>query len=431
MAGTGKKLGLISLILLGINSIIGSGIFLLPGQLMSLAGANSIYLFGLVSIAVICIALCFAECASLFTRNGAAYVYAKEAFGEFVGFEVGMMKFAVSIIAWASMVAGFVTILGSIWPEVLLEPNRTILILAMLGILGVVNLLGVNAIKYLNNTITIAKLTPLVLIIAIGIFYIKGDNFAIAPPSLTFNGYGEAALIIFYAFSGFETLAISAEEVENPKKNLPKALITVILICSMIYILIQLIVIGVIGDSSLPSSTAVSDAASTIFGPAGKWIVTLGSLISIAGLNVASSYISPRSAVAIAQDGLIPKSIANQNRFGSPHVAILITVFLTAITALSADFYQLAAISVVSRLAQYMPTSLAVFVFRKTRPVGAKLVPEPFYTLTPLLAFAASFWLILQASPAQIFWGCGALLIGLPLYFLMKKLDPVPAPSLH
>ena len=127
-----NTLGFWSIVLLGINGVIGSGIFLLPGKMMDLVGPGSLFVYIFMAMVVMAIALCFAECAGRFTRNGASYVYARAAFGEFVGFEVGLMSWAIRIIAWAAMAVGFVTALSAVWPAALREPIRTLLILAIL-----------------------------------------------------------------------------------------------------------------------------------------------------------------------------------------------------------------------------------------------------------------------------------------------------------
>ena len=115
-AQTRKQLGFWSIVLFGINGVIGSGIFLLPGKAMDLMGPGSIFVYLFVAVVVMTIALCFAECAGRFSRNGAAYVYAREGFGSFIGFEVGIMSWAIRIIAWSAMAVAFVTALAAIWP---------------------------------------------------------------------------------------------------------------------------------------------------------------------------------------------------------------------------------------------------------------------------------------------------------------------------
>ncbi|WP_373898177.1 APC family permease [Haloimpatiens sp. FM7315] len=248
-----KKFGFWSIVLLGINAIIGSGIFLLPNQAMKLIEPLSLGVIVFDMLLVISIAMCFAEVGGMFKKNGGPYVYAREAFGDFIGFEVGFMKWAISIIAWAAMAVAFATALGKLWP---------------------------------------------------------------------------AALLIFYAFTGFESIAVAAEDMESPDKNIPKEIITVMIIVSLFYLLIQAISIGVLGTKLAETATPVADAATIFLGPVGGAIVTAGTLVSIGGINIAASFITPRSGVALAEDGLLPKVIAKQSSKGTPYVAIIITVLL-------------------------------------------------------------------------------------------------------
>ncbi len=419
-----KKFGFWSIVLLGINGVIGSGIFLLPGKAMALIGPGSIFVYLAMTLIVMAVALCFAECASKFSRNGAAYVYARAAFGEFVGFEVGFMRWAIGIIAWAAMAVGFVTALSAIWPPALLEPYKTIIILTILIGLGILNYLGVEMAKIVNNLVTVGKILPLLLFILIGVFYIKGGNFdPMFPKGFELDSFGTAALLIFYAFTGFEALAAAAEDMENPKKNLPLALMTVMGFCSVIYFMVQTIAVGTLGADLAKSVAPVADAANSFFGPMGKWLVTIGTLMSIGGINVAASFLTPRGGVALAQDGMVPRKIAENSRFGTPYLAILITVVLAIPVALSGSFVQLAAISVVSRFAQYVPTCLAVIVLRTKRPdlIGSFVVP--FGPVIPIIAIMTSVWLLSKATAVQLSWGLGALGIGAIMYVIMKYVD--------
>lgn len=423
-----QKLGFWSIVLLGINGIIGSGIFLLPNQADALIGPISIGVIVFDALLVISLTLCFAEAGGMFKKNGGPYVYAREAFGNFIGFEVGFMKWAISIIAWAAMAVAFTTSLGAIWAPATSPGTKNIIVTIIIVGLGLVNYLGVSLSKILNNVITVAKLLPLLLFVAVGIFFIHGDHFT---PVFTSGGYksgafGAAALLIFYAFTGFESLAVASEDMKHPEKNIPKAIITVILICSVFYVLIQTVAVGTLGPQLATATAPLAEATRQFLGPVGSVIIMAGTLISIGGINIAASFVTPRSAVALANDGLIPKVIAKQGRFGTPTWAIVLTVVLALPLALSGSFAQLAAISVVSRFAQYVPTCIAILVLRKKRPDLTRTFKVPFGPIIPIVAVIVSIWLLTQASMQQILWGLGGLIIGIPIYFLMKLTNQEP-----
>lgn len=418
-----NKLGFWSIVLLGINSIIGSGIFLLPNKAYSLVGAGSIFVILFDMILVLSIALCFAEAGGMFKKNGGPYVYAKEAFGEFVGFEVGFMKWAIAIIAWAAMASAFVQALGRIFPTAQDPFIRDIIIVVMIVGLGIINILGVNLSKLLNNIITTGKLIPLFLFVAVGIFYLNKGNFTPLFPTGS-NGevnFAAASLLMFYAFTGFESIAVAAEDMENPEKNIPIATILVMLIVSIIYILILVVSIGVLGPELATSSAPLADAAGKILGRSGVALISAGTLISIGGINIAASFVTPRSGVALAEDGILPKKIAETGRFGTPTYAILITVILAIIIALSGSFSKLAAISVISRFVQYLPTCLAIPVLRKRRPDLKRTFKVPFGPIIPIFAIIVSCWLLYNSDLEKILIGLGGLALGVPIYFFMKK----------
>lgn len=416
------KIGFLSIVLLGFNAIVGSGIFLLPNQAMKLIGPASIFVILFDAFLAITIALCFAEMGGIFKRNGGPYVYTREAFGQFAGFEVGIMTYAICVIAWATMAAGFTTALSVFWPAANEGITKDIIITLFIIALGILNIVGVNFTKIIMNIATVGKIIPLIIFIAIGIFFMKLHNFTpILPHGIyTHGSFGAAALLIFFAFTGFESIALAAEDMENPSKNIPKAIVIVMIIVSIVYILIQGVSIGILGPNLANDLTPVTTASSVFLGSWGGILVSLGVLISIIGINVASSFSSPRMAVALAEDGLLPKSLGKYNKFNTPYIAIILTVILTIPIALSGSFTHLALISAISRFAQYLPTCLAVPVLRWKKPEMDRSFKIPFGPIIPVIAIIVSLWILFQSSAQQLIWGLGGLIIAIPLYFLMK-----------
>jgi len=201
---------------------------------------------------------------------------------------------------------------------------------------------------------------------------------------------------------------------------LPLAIMLVITFCSFLYFLIQLIAIGVLGEALATSTTPIADTAQMLLGESGKWFVTLAMLISIGGINLSASFITPRSGAALAEDGMIPKKIAAKGRFGTPTWAILLTIGMTSLLALSGSFTQLAVISVISRFAQYISTCLAVFVLHKKINQAKRPLQQVLFIIIPGIALTGIGWLILQATVEQLVWGLGALVLGIPLYWLQR-----------
>lgn len=418
-----KKMGFWTVLLFGINSIIGSGIFLLPSEGMRLFGPASIFVLGFDALLVLSIGLCFAEDSSLFDETGGAYVYAKAAFGNFVGYEVGFVTWAIRIIAEGTLYVGFATAVAGVFPQLNTPLAKDVIVTVMALGLMVMNLFGVKVASFLNNTVTVSKLLPLLVFIAIGIWFIKGSNFTpMVPASVAGKGsFAKAAMTMFFVFTGIESSVVAAGEMKNPKKDLPRVLIIVILAVAAFYILVQVVCIGVLGKSLASSQTPIQDAFGSMVGGFGKYLVAAGTLMSIGGVGFSTSFITPRFGVAMAENGMMPQFLTHKNRFGVPDYSIIISALLGLVVAMSGSFNTLVQISAVSRFAQYIPSCLAVLVFRKTmknRKSGFKM---PFGWVIPIIAISVSLWLLAQTSVSNLIWGFGALIVAVPFYFITRK----------
>lgn len=418
-----KKLGFWSIVLLGINGIIGSGIFLLPNKAMAIIGPASLFVMIFDMLLVLAITFCFAEASGLFKENGGAYIYAKEAFGDFIGYEVGFLSWATRIIAFSTMSVGFATALGGLIPSLNTDMMKNIIISVIFIVLAVINLLGIKLYEVIQNLATIAKILPFILFIGMGIFYIEPVNFTLLVPNgvYTPGSFGAAAVMLFFAFTGFESLAVAAAEMENPQKNLPKATLITIFTVSAIYILLLACAIGIMGYELADTTAPVQAAFTRIAGAFGTTIVAAGTLISIGALCIASSFITPHSGLALAEQHMLPAFMAKRNRFGAPYWCIIVSTIVAMLIGYTGGFAFLASISVVSRFSQYIPTCLSIMVFRKKMPDAPRVFKIPFGPVIPVIALLVSFWLLAQAKPQQLLIGFGAAIVALPFYFLVHR----------
>ncbi|WP_407881531.1 APC family permease [Furfurilactobacillus entadae] len=421
-----SKFGLLSVILLGINSIIGSGIFLLPGQAEAMLGPASILVFVFDMLLIVSIALCYAEDATYFDENGGPYLYAKAAFGDFVGYEVGFSVWAISIIAWATMSTAFTTALGAIFP-VLQQPLwKDVTIFVLLGTLTLINISGVTLTKMVNDIVTVAKLIPLILFVVVGVFFINGAHFTpfVVTTTNFNNAFGSAAILIFYAFTGFEAITIAAQEFRNPQRTIPVAIMVVLGVVALLYIAIQVVSIGVLGGHLAGNTAPIQAGLAKMLGPVGTTIVAVGTIVSILGIATAQSFYLPRIGASMADNGVMPKIVGRRNRQGVPAVAMIISFLIAFPLAISGTFQTLAAISVVSRFAQYIPTILAVLVFRHRKlHANETAFRLPFGPVLPVTAVLVSLWLLSKASGFQLMMGLGCLVIAVPFYFLNRYLN--------
>lgn len=422
--GTDKKdkFGLWSIVLLGINGIIGTGIFLLPNRAYALMGPSSLLILLFDAFLAGCLALCFAEVAGFFSRNGGPYLYAKAAFGDFVGYEVGVLKLVVTIIAWAAMAVGFATALGAAFPFFAGDTMKNLIAAVLIGGLTIMNIAGVKISKILNNIMTISKLVPLCVFIAVGLFFVNGSNFTpFVPPHMADVAFANAAITMFFAYTGFEAIAVAAEDFKDPKKDLPRGIILTMIIVTIIYMLVVGISIGILGPDLAVDKAPIQTAFGRAVGPVGAYFILIGTLFSMGGINLAESFIAPRACTSLAEDGMLPAFLNRRTSWGTPWASSVVVAILSILLAWSGSFTTLAAISAVSRFTQYLPTVLSVIVFRRKWKDRERTYKIPGGIFVPVVAFLTSLWMLSNAKPMQLVWGLGGILVIAPYYLVYKK----------
>jgi len=271
--------------LYGINAVIGSGIFLLPQKIYKGLGPASLAVMLGTALLVILLAVCLAETAGYFNKNGGAFQYSKAAFGDFVGFNVGFLGWAVTIIAWSAMAAAFARLFVITFKA--FEPYELLLSVSLIILLSLMNISGLKTSKIFTLTATVAKLIPIVAFSLCAIFFIKSGidkgNFTpflqLDPKVDIMKAISSTAIYIFYGFIGFETMSIVAGEMRNPEKNVPRAILGSISIVSVLYMLIIAGTIAMLGSRILQTDASVQDAFVEMIGPAGAW----GRLVAVNG----------------------------------------------------------------------------------------------------------------------------------------------------
>lgn len=414
-----NKFGFLSVVLLGINGIIGSGIFLMPGQIYAHIGKLSIIAYFGVALLAICIALCYAEVSSYFSKNGAAYVYVKEAFGDFLGFEIGMINWIALCTSLSAIVCGAVSSLEPYYDNL----NAGLIIISVFILLGAINLLGVRLSKYANNFFSITKLIFIFAFIVIAAFFIDFSNlkmdFSAQLNALSASEISAAFILIFYAFAGFENIAIAAQDMDKPQKTIPLAIIATMLVVSIVYILVQLVCVGVLGDSLANNPAPLYTAFELTLGEGAAIIFAYGTLISIIGISIALSFAAPRLAQALANDGFLPRIIAKNSGFGVPCYAIIITCAIACVIALSGSFTQLAMLTILLRFGQFILTCLSLVAFRLRGKKADFMVPGGYFVA--FIAICISLYLVHNSDKMELLKSFAAFIVVMPIYFIMKK----------
>lgn len=397
-----------------INSIIGAGIFVLPAKSFNLIGNYSLIAFIVCAVVVVLIILCFVEVSSRFTGTGGPYLYAREAFGPAVGFQVGWMNWIARVSAFATNCNLLIVYLSFFWPAAGAGFRRAIIITIITVTLTVINYVGVRDAAITSNVFTLAKLIPLILFIGTGLFFLTPANFQLGNyPS--YGSFSTAVLLLVYAFTGFENASVPAGEVVNPRRNLPFAILIGIATVTLVYLLIQTVSIGTLpglGNTERP----LAEAASKFLGPFGASIIAAGAVISVLGnLNV-NILTSPRILFAMSTQKEIPVGLsAVHKRFRTPYVAIVVTAGLMLALTLSSSLIYALTVSTIARLLAYAATCVALPALRRKHEAPPALVTIPGGTVISVLAVLFSIWLLsnstlVEARDSAIAFGAGLII---------------------
>ena len=425
-----RSLGLATVVALGLNGVIGQGVFLTPGAAADKMGPSMILALLIGGFLCFLIALCFAEVGGRFRSTGGAYVYSREAFGDFVGFEVGWMTCCVAVVSWAALANGFAKVLGFFIPEVATDLGRTLCACGLVALLTGVNLLGARSGANVVKFFTVAKLIPICLFIVVGFFFFQPTHFEpFAPHGM--SPMADTILLLLYAYAGFETMVVPAGEMDNPKRSVPLALFIVMAVVTGVYMLVFSVAIGTF-EGIAGHGNPVAAASEGFMGPAGATLIAVGICLSVFGTNSGAALVNPRRFYALAERGDLPKWLAKVNpKTGAPSAAIVVTGVLVCALSLTGSFAELAALSVVARFMQYIPTCLALLVFRRRdgdTPFDGYRVPMG--PVVPILAVTLCVILLSQADPGKLLKGGGALVIGAVLYAIKRwKSGPSPKPE--
>ena len=360
------------LVAITINGIIGAGIFGLPSKVYSLIGTYSLIAFVVCALVVALIILCFAEVGSRFDETGGPYLYAREAFGSTVGFEIGWLMWLARVTAFAANCNLMVNYIGYFWGSATSPVWRATIIVSMVIALTIINLLGVRQAAIVGNGFTIGKLVPIILFIAIGLFFIQPQAYTFGP-SPSPSSFSQSVLLLIYAFTGFEMAAIPAGEVTNPQRHLPRALIIALGVVATLYILIQVVCVGTLPELA-QSTKPLADAGSRFLGVAGGALISAGAIISITGnLNILLLSGS-RIPFAMAEQKELPSITSKlHHRFATPYISILLTAGIMLFMTLRGSFVAAVTISAIARLLTYAATCIALPVLRnKTNAAKAQ-----------------------------------------------------------
>jgi APA family basic amino acid/polyamine antiporter len=431
-----RALGKWDLTAIGVNQVIGSAIFLLPADVAKQVGPWGPVAFMAVGLLSLSIALCFAEAGSRFETTGGPYLPARAAFGRFIGFEVGWMMWFSRVTSHASVVNGLTLALGFYWPSLSSGMPRAATITALTIVLTWINVRGIKQSSWVVNGLTIGKLLPLAVFIVAGIWFVDPSRFA-AMPAVSQEQISAAAILLIFAYGGYEVTGVLAGEAANPRRDVPFAFVATLLTVSIVMSLTSLVATGILPDVTA-TRTPLADAAAIFLGVGGAAMISIGSVVSMTGNNMGQLLNGSRTLFALAENGDLPRWFGKIHPdYRTPSNAILFCAVLALILALSGSFVALAAVSAIARLVMYLAVCMSTLVLRKrdreiAAQVGAhfsdptlKIAPPqftvPFGPVIPVVASVVALGILAGATRAQLTSGVAALAAGAVLYFLAPR----------
>lgn len=471
--GLKKTLGAFDLIILGISAIIGAGIFVMIGSAVIGtaervgAGPALVISIGLVAIACIFPALCYAEFASMIPVSGSAYIYTFATMGEFAAWMMGwvlMLEYAIGTIAVASSWTGYLIKLFEgfpFLPEVMKNPPAWLVndyqtavatspdtvIPHFLGIpicfnlpaMFIICVIALILLKGIQESANFAKIMVYVkvavigLFILVGSFYVRPENWVpFAPTGL--KGILMGAFAIFYAYIGFDAISTAAEETKDPQKNLPIGLIGSLLICSAIYALVTFVLTGMMPMGQIDLKAPIAHAMSFIGQDWYAGVISIGALAGLTSVLLVLQYGTTRILFAMSRDGLLPPVMKKLHpKFQTPWVITILSTVLILIGSLFINMQVAAELAIFGTFTSFVIVCIGILILRKTepdRPRPFKVPCCPWFPIIGIVFCSGLMFVALREVKTSAFLFPLWLVIGIIIYFMYgypknRKKEPV------
>lgn len=428
-----SKIGLWTSTALVVGNMIGSGIFLLPA---ALAAYGAISFIGWIcsSIGAVALALLFSHLSKMFPNSaGGPYAYSREGLGDFAGFLVAWGYWLSIWSTNAAIAVTFVSYLTVFIPA--LSDNSFLSVgagLSAIWFLTWINTRGIKAAGRVQVITTVMKLTPLVLVAIVGVFYIDIDNF------VPFNASGESTFyaitatttLTLFAFLGLESATIPSENIRDPEKTIPRATIIGTVLTIMVYILGSITVMGMLSPEQLQNSNApFADAAALIWGDQARSWVAIGAIVSTFGALNGWILVQGQIPLAAARDRLFPHIFGVENKKNVPAVGIVISsalisalMMMNFTKGLTDTFQFMILLSTAMVLVPYLFSAASYGLILLQNKFWKKTLITK--VLLALIAFIYSMWAVMGSGQESVYWGFIGLMAGIPFYVWMKRASP-------
>lgn len=430
-----SKMGLWMLLALVIGNMIGSGVYMLPASLAQI-GSITIYSWILTAIGAICVAFVFGRLSEALPKTGGPYAYAEEGFGRYIGSQSAFLYWIYVWTGNAAIAIAGTGYLSFFIPSLKNPLNGAIAAIIILWILTFNNMRNARDIGFFQILITIIKLLPLIAVILCGWFFFHPHYIT---ESVNVTGKSNLSAIslglnfTLWAFVGIESATVPAGSVDNPKRNIPLATIIGTLFVAAFYIVVSVVVMGMIPNGTLQTSSApFADAAQIIFGHFGGTLIALGAFISCVGCINGFIMLQGQVPMAASKEGLFPfsKFFSKTNKNDMPVNALVFSTILTSFFLLftvsgnlNAQFNLIINLATSFAILVYFLSALSEVILAKRNGLKIRLRAK----LTIVIAIAYTFWAFFSVGPEMIFYEMILIFVSMILYVFCdaaKKKDP-------
>ena len=458
-----RALGAFDVTMLGIGAIIGAGIFATIGTaaagdaLRPGAGPALIFSFVLTGIACGFAALCYAEFAAMVPISGSAYTYSYGTLGELIAWIIGwdlIIEYAVGNVAvaisWANYFKTFVAGFGISIPDWLSTDYRTaaripglfenaphifgvpiifnFLSAGIVALITIVLVIGIRESARTNTVMVLIKLVILGIFVIIGWKYVKPGNWTPFAPN-GWAGIQAGAAVVFFAYIGFDAVSTVAEEVRNPKRDLPIGIIGSLIVCTVIYIGIAAVFTGIIPYRALVQMLSTQQAEPLTlalqYAHIEKWgnlfvgIVAFGSVVAHTAVLLVFQLGQPRIFFSMARDGLLPKQFAEVHpRFKTPHVTTILTGIAVGVTSMFTSIDEMVDLTNIGTLFAFVLVCVGVLILRRREPQRPRAFKTPFVPIIPILGILSCLYLMHGLPGITWLRFAGWLIVGMVIYFM-------------
>jgi APA family basic amino acid/polyamine antiporter len=452
-----RHLSGLDLTVFGVGVIIGTGIFVLTGEVAKTTTGPAVAI-SFVIAGVVCglAAVCYAEFASTVPVAGSAYTFSYATLGEFVAWIIGwdlVLELALGAatvsVGWSGYLNQLLGDLGIPLPESIAGETARFNIpaifiaLLMTGVL----MLGIKLSSRVTSVIVAIKVAIVLLVIVVGIFYVKAANytpflppaeptetgsgwtapliqtlFGFAPSTFGVGGILAGAAIVFFAFIGFDIVATAAEETKDPKRDLPRGIIGSLVVCTVLYVAVSLVVVGMQRYTELSSEAPLADAFRSVGLPFFSGVISVGALAGLTSVVMILMLGQSRVLFAMSRDRLLPPGLAAVHpKYGTPYKITLVTGVFVAVLAGVVPLGTLAELVNIGTLFAFVLVSIGVVVLRRTRPDLPRSFRVPLVPFLPIVSALACLYLMLNLPGETwvrfVVW----MLVGVGVYFLYGR----------